>query len=363
MIKKFIQKPDPIYCPRCDYPLLESNYQALTIHACPVCKGVLANRDCLEYLVEDSQENLALIATPTEIDLKHSSCDGTFVTHKVHPEHELHIDVCNVCKAVWFDYEELEYTDELKDIATAKQGIEKPFRWYHGLFVLMSQIPIEFNARPRKIPWITVLLILINVAVFIAQANHNVFFTLSLSFMPAAPIDADWFKTLFTSMFAHGSMLHLLGNMYFLYLFGDNVEDILGKWRFVGFYLAGGFVSALAVVALGNAMFYIGSSGAIAALMGAYLIYFRAAKMSNPIPILWLKKSWRKISPWIYIGIFVAIDLISALAKVNDGVAHWAHLGGFIFGVIFASLTYKSVLEKNKFLKFINNEKQSQQKG
>ncbi len=359
MKKKIIT--EKTYCPKCDYPLIDSTYDSLEIRACPVCKGALADKNCLEHLVEDVERNLHLIPKPTASDLSHPECGGTFVTHRVHKNHDLHIDVCDHCQSVWFDYEELEYTDEIHDIANAKKSIEKPFRWFHGLFVFLTAIPLEFNARPRKFPWITLLLILINIAVFIAQSTHNIFFTLSLSFAPATTINTDWFISLLTSLFAHGNIVHLLGNMYFLYLFGDNVEDILGKWRYLAFYLFGGIFANFAVALFDRDSIFIGASGAITALMGAYLIYFRAAKISNPIPILWIKTSWRKVSPWVLIGLFIIVDIISVFTGSRDGIAHWAHLGGFVFGVIFALLTYNRVLENNKFLKFINQEKISKE--
>ncbi len=343
-------------CPKCNYPLIDSTYDTLAIQACPVCKGALTDKECLEHLVEDVDKNLHLIPEPTETDLLHPYCGGIFVTHRVHKNHDLHIDVCDRCQSVWFDYEELEYTDEIRDIANAKKGIDKPFRWFHGLFVFLTAIPLEFNAKPRSFPWITLLLILINIGVFIAQATHNIFFTIALSFSPSAPINGYWFLSLITSTFAHGGIMHLLGNMYFLYLFGDNVEDVLGKRRYLAFYLVGGVFANLSMALFNHDSISIGASGAIAALMGAYLIYFKAAKISNPIPILWFKTSWRKVSPWILIGLFIAFDILSVLAGSKDGIGHWAHIGGFVFGLVFAKLTYHNVIEKNKFLKFINQE-------
>jgi membrane associated rhomboid family serine protease len=143
---------------------------------------------------------------------------------------------------------------------------------------------------------------------------------------------APW--TILTSIFMHGGLLHLLGNMYFLAVFGDNVEDRLGVGEYLGLYLLGGVVASLAYIASnpGSMIPLVGASGAISAVMGAYVylfpqrrIYLMIFFMLKRIPAIW------------YLGFWLALQLFFA-AGGGSGVAWWAHIGGFIIGAGMASL-------------------------
>lgn len=141
--------------------------------------------------------------------------------------------------------------------------------------------------------------------------------------------------TVLTSMFLHGDLLHLAGNMWFLWLFGDNVEDRLGKFRFLTFYLLAGVGGALAQVALDPASTIpmIGASGAIAGVLGGYVILFPHARVVSfvAIPFLWHMTA---VPAWIFLGIwFVGQFFIG-----NSGIAWMAHVGGFIVGMLAVKL-------------------------
>jgi membrane associated rhomboid family serine protease len=145
------------------------------------------------------------------------------------------------------------------------------------------------------------------------------------------------FSHLITSMFLHGSWMHLLGNMWFLWLFGNNVEDSMGRFRFVIFYLLTGLAAALGQVIANPASIVpmVGASGAISGVMGAYLILYPRVKVYVLLPIFIFFTSIA-LPAWMMLGYWFFIQLASGLLTSSDmgGVAFWAHVGGFVAGVV-----------------------------
>jgi membrane associated rhomboid family serine protease len=142
---------------------------------------------------------------------------------------------------------------------------------------------------------------------------------------------------LITSMFLHGSWMHLLGNMWFLWLFGNNVEDSMGRLRFVAFYLITGLAAAFGqIVTNPNSIIpMVGASGAISGVMGAYLILYPRVKVYVLVPIFIFFTSIA-LPAWMMLGYWFFIQLASGLLTSSDvgGVAFWAHVGGFVAGVL-----------------------------
>ncbi len=145
------------------------------------------------------------------------------------------------------------------------------------------------------------------------------------------------------SMFLHGSWMHLLGNMWFLWLFGNNVEDSMTRPRFIAFYLLTGLAAALAQVAAdpGSEVPMVGASGAISGVMGAYLVLFPRARVWTLIPLGFIMQSialpaWAMLIFWAFLQ--VAGGLTSIGSEETGGVAFWAHLGGFVAGVVLVKL-------------------------
>jgi len=143
----------------------------------------------------------------------------------------------------------------------------------------------------------------------------------------------------FTSMFMHGSWMHLIGNMWFLWLFGNNIEDSMTRPRFVAFYLLTGLAAALAQVAANPAseVPMVGASGAISGVMGAYLVLFPRVRVFTMVPLGFFITSmalpaWAMLIYWAFLQ--VAGGLTSIVDDQTGGVAFWAHLGGFIAGVV-----------------------------
>jgi membrane associated rhomboid family serine protease len=157
-----------------------------------------------------------------------------------------------------------------------------------------------------------------------------------------APDQAPWWVTIFTSMFMHGSLLHLAGNMLFLWIFGNNIEDSMDEFRFVLFYLAGGVIAVAAQVLVdpNAAVPTVGASGAIAAVLGGYAVLYPRARVITVVFIIIFftiieLPALLVLGFWILIQLFLgANDLGSQAAGGSGGVAYFAHIGGFVFGVI-----------------------------
>ncbi len=151
----------------------------------------------------------------------------------------------------------------------------------------------------------------------------------------------------FTSMFLHGSWLHLLGNMWFLWLFGNNIEDSMGRLRFVTFYLLCGIAAALAQVALdpSSGIPMVGASGAISGVMGAYLVLYPRVRVFAMVPIGFFLTSIA-LPAWTMLIYWLAIQFISGVTALGGaeggGVAFWVHVGGFVAGMALVKLFARS---------------------
>lgn len=205
--------------------------------------------------------------------------------------------------------------------------------------------PIRDHNPSGRTPYVTYLLMAVNIAVFLSYAGLmsdaraiNIFF-FDWALIPGRVTSGDGFTGVFTSMFLHGGWLHLAGNMLFLYIFGDNVEDEMGHLGYLLFYLACGLLSAAAHVisAPYSPVPTVGASGAIAGVMGGYLLMFPKAK----VDILIIFIVFFRILPipaWIMLGLWLGMQFIGGVGAdpTEGGVAYWAHAGGFIVGIVLA---------------------------
>jgi membrane associated rhomboid family serine protease len=145
----------------------------------------------------------------------------------------------------------------------------------------------------------------------------------------------------FTSLFLHGGFLHLLGNMWFLYIFGDNVEDRFGHLRYLAFYLLCGLAAGASHLVLNwhSNVPTIGASGAIAGVMGAYLILYPRAKVLTLLPLFFFF-TFVELPAFLFLGIWFLFQFLIAAAAAGQagGIAWGAHIGGFIFGIVFLKL-------------------------
>ena len=205
--------------------------------------------------------------------------------------------------------------------------------------------PIRDHNPSGRTPYVTYALIAINVVIFLSYAGNmsdiramNALW-IDWAMIPARVSDVEALHTVVTSMFLHGGFLHLAGNMLFLYIFGDNVEDTLGHGKYLLFYLASGVLAGLAhLITEPNSMVpTVGASGAIAGVMGAYLLFFPKAKVDILIIIVVVFKVL-PIPAWIMLAVWLAMQFIGGLGADPQagGVAYWAHSGGFFAGLLLA---------------------------
>ncbi len=214
-------------------------------------------------------------------------------------------------------------------------------------------LPLRDNVPTRHFPIVTVALIVANVLVWVLYQLPDLQGSVDeLAYHPCEvenscpTVGEDWPLTALTSMFMHGSWMHLLGNMLFLWIFGNNVEDALGKLRYLLFYLVGGFAATAAqtFVTLAYAtdaeatIPNVGASGAVSAVLGAYLLLLPRAKVLTIIFFI-----LREVPAILFLGIWFAFQLLdggSSIAhpEAGGGVAFFAHIGGFVFGFLVVKL-------------------------
>lgn len=199
------------------------------------------------------------------------------------------------------------------------------------------------NTGRRLTPIVTYVLIVVNVLVFLLELSGGDAFIQRWAFVPtrflADPIGD--FPTLFTSMFMHAGWAHLLGNMLYLWIFGDNVEDRLGHGLFIVFYILCGLGATFAQLAfsLGSSIPNLGASGAIAGVLGAYLMMFPKGSVNVLVGrVVTRMSALIVIGFWIVLQIFSGIGTLTASSQNEGGVAYMAHIGGFVAGVILTFL-------------------------
>lgn len=199
--------------------------------------------------------------------------------------------------------------------------------------------PIRDHNPSERTPFITYALIIANVVIFLGQlslddrALGQLFFDYGV--VPARISAGFGFETFLTSMFIHAGFFHILGNMLFLWVFGDNLEDELGHVGFLIFYIASGLGAALFQIAPdpSSQVPMVGASGAIAGVMGGYLLLYPRARVDVLFIIVVIFKIF-PIPAWIVLGLWFGLQLFNGWTTPNDGVAYMAHVGGFIVGFV-----------------------------
>ncbi|HEX6085616.1 MAG TPA: rhomboid family intramembrane serine protease [Thermoanaerobaculia bacterium] len=214
-------------------------------------------------------------------------------------------------------------------------------------------IPLRDDNPRRTFPIVTYLLVALNVLAFVWELSlgQNLDRALSgIAFIPARYwMPGNWIFDLMTivaSMFLHGGLMHIGSNMLYLWIFGDNVEDRLGHFRYLLFYLLCGFLATLAhaVFSPGSRIPAIGASGAIAGVLGAYLILYPHARVMTLIPIFFFITVRHLpaifiLGFWFILQLFVGVGSLGVRdAQDMGGVAYWAHIGGFVAGMALIGL-------------------------
>ncbi len=232
-------------------------------------------------------------------------------------------------------------------------------------------IPFRDYNPSGTIPFVTIAIIVVNVAVFLHQARQNphqerAFVTRYgirpvdvVHYAQGDPQVRGHFGVIFlpflTAMFLHGGWMHLLGNMWYLWIFGDNVEDRMGHVKYLIFYLLCGLAASVAhiVASPSSGVPMVGASGAIAGVLGAYAVAFPRARVSCLLPlfIVWMVV---ELPALIVLGFWFFIQFLSGMqslrmSAVGGGVAWWAHIGGFVLGMIFLPILQKPLSQRRLY--------------
>jgi membrane associated rhomboid family serine protease len=204
--------------------------------------------------------------------------------------------------------------------------------------------PIRDHNPSNRTPFVTWALIALNVVIFLSYFPSRaasdallLAFYADWALVPAEVLSGLDTHTVLTSMFLHGGWMHLIGNMLFLWIFGDNMEDLLGHFGFLAFYIVSGLGAAAGQILADPASTVpmVGASGAIAGVMGGYLLFFPRARIDVLVIIFFLIKIFT-IPAWLMLGLWFGLQLVNGLSMdvAGGGVAYWAHAGGFVAGAL-----------------------------
>ncbi|MCK6509171.1 rhomboid family intramembrane serine protease [Myxococcota bacterium] len=347
-------------CPRCTYPLTVIRHprKPLEIDQCRRCGGVFLEPHEAGELLGPHAEPDAWLRDPSVTDLGPDklTCPHDATTMRAYvlaSETEgVQLDHCPTCRGVWFDDKEgrklfrIMQSNQQKARVVAgasdDQDDEKhqPTLWSY-LFQLLTQLPVEGYHPTKRHPLVLYALVLAILVAFgwemyviVSEPQNVKEFLRQFACTPQLVKDGQGYLGLFTHMFLHAGFWHLFGNLYFLAVFGDNVEDALGKSRFVALYVVAGLVGALLHVFLAPdpKIPLIGASGAIAGVMGAYVLLFPNVKIWV---ILFLVRF--PVKALYYLLFWVGFQLVmwgffSEPGKAS--VAWMAHVGGFAAGLV-----------------------------
>ena len=233
-------------------------------------------------------------------------------------------------------------------------------------------IPIRDDTPRYSTPYVNYLLITLNTLVLLFQkvvlppqaerAFLDTFGLVPLKFEAAigfvhAYVPHASALPLFTSMFLHAGWLHLIGNMLFLWIFGDNIEDYLGHFSYLVFYLLSGIAASLCHVLLNanSTIPSVGASGAIAGVMGAYFVLFPSARVLMFVPLIFFF-TFIWLPAWIVLGYWFVLEFLSGAAtsingaaRNGGGIAVWAHVGGFLAGIVMIKLMPQRMYQRSRY--------------
>ena len=251
------------------------------------------------------------------------------------------IDRCPACGGVWLDGGERRKLaasstregQETRGKRLAKRGVI----WAAQL---LTQLPVEVENPARGTPWVVYSLLVSLLSGFLLSVAGVLLYRHWAVIAGPFRADPSHFYTLITHQFFHANWLHLLGNGYFLYIFGDNVEHIFGRLRFLVLFFGAGIVGGGLHVLLAKATLtpVIGASGAIAGVMAAYLWSFPNARLFQVIPFTPIQV---KIPAWAYLIVWVLFQALMGLFSTAVHYAWFSHLGGFLFGLLMTPLVLR----------------------
>ena len=360
-------------CPVCSNELRYITYKSVGLDICTNCNGIwLSNGDIADYaraLIDSGKIKGQKIELFKSRDVDWTSqeykmcprCNLAMKTFNYAADSNVFLDKCPQCGGIWADSAEAvqiasyliedpraimignsivkqhQQLQKIKDVGGVVNEVNK-----HGIWILFLPkiiVPLGDDAPRLRFPLVTTMIIAFCTIIFALQISFvddvGAFFK-EFGFMPYR-----WDFTVFTSMFLHANIFHLIGNMLFLWIFGDNVEGRFGRFGFSFFYLACGLVATVIHFFANTSLDVpsIGASGAISGVMGAYIILYPHAN----IRLFFIYKVM-DTPAWLYLGAWIALQLLYGfITRAFDysNVAWFAHIGGFFFGLVYVLLTKK----------------------
>jgi membrane associated rhomboid family serine protease len=220
-------------------------------------------------------------------------------------------------------------------------------------------LPVATNLRVIKTPWATYSIVAANVLIhFLVSWNTNFIISdrvaRTFGFDPPSFGDPSAIPNLFASMFLHGDLLHLFGNMVFLLVFGRRVENQLERINFLALYLTTGIAAALAHMLMqpNSSSPLIGASGAISGVLGAFFICNPRARITlvlEPVLIYFLRRLTIRLPAWVFLPVWFFLQISLGLRQHGSNVAFWAHVGGFVAGVVISVAVYKYISRNRSY--------------
>ncbi len=349
------------YCPSCATEDLRPTSNP-AIFSCRNCHGVWFEDGSLNHAIAQEHEYIDQYEHEHHLGTAlHTSerlcirCRVTMTNYQLLMHYTTEIDCCPDCDGVWLDKHEIDQVMHSPKLQQALTDLNQKVSWDSWLFQFLTAMPAEYNVSPQRTPWITRTLVVLCSLVFGAgllspEINEWIFKNLALNSDTLSP--AHFVLQLLTYQFVHGGLAHLAGNMYFLWIIGDNLEDALGHAAFLALYLFAGMMAALAELLLFDTsqgpLLLVGASGAIAALFGLYLVWFRHASLTFMFIVY-----QKKLAPHWYFLIWSLINLVGMFSG-QGGVAWAAHLGGFALGLLLGYLLKSYVFRKNPLIAMLN---------
>jgi membrane associated rhomboid family serine protease/Zn-finger nucleic acid-binding protein len=343
-------------CPRCTFTLVPKKHAGAVVELCPRCHGSFLDLGDARHTLGENAEVAAWERTQAakvigrsrlECPRGHGRMTAYGIESPPHSGQDLEVEVCPTCTGMWLDAWEATRLQQATRTLTPASGAPSTLPadadkndgvgWY--LFGLVTGMPVEeYNPR-RRFPLVCTALILACVGVFFVElswmgAGRIEEFVRTYGAVPKTMLQGYAPQSIVTHMFLHGGVAHLVGNMYFLYTFGDNIEDRVGRARFLVLYLLFGLAALglQVLTSLGSDVPMVGASGAISGLMGAYLALFPKARMYQVILFFRFR-----VPAWAYLGLWMLLQSFSGWHSIinhsSGGVAWFAHIGGFCAGV------------------------------
>jgi membrane associated rhomboid family serine protease/Zn-finger nucleic acid-binding protein len=306
---------------------------AVQIDTCPMCFGAWFDAGELDVLagqLGDVESVLDQEARTTTRPCPHGH--GFMLEHDLPGVIKTPVDRCGRCGGIWLDGEERR---KLAKATTAQgQGTRTERMLKRGAIWAMQvlrPLPVEVENPARGTPYVVFGLLIVLLAFFVGQELQQLD-THHYALVPGRTRhEGDW-SGLLTYMFLHGSWWHLLGNAYFLYTFGDNIEDLFGRVRFAVFFIVAGVLAGLVHYwfATNTATPVVGASGAISGVLAAYLWAFPRQRLFQTVLFIQVE-----IPMWVYLFVWVGYHIVMALFATGaaEEVAWFAHLGGFLVGI------------------------------